>query len=44
MGLGGDVMSVVTGRIEMYQQALQKAKEAGDSSKQRRLDRGLKVL
>ena len=27
----------------MYQQALQNAKQTGDMSKQRRLDRGLKV-
>ena len=37
------MVTVVQERIGMYQQALQIAKQTGDSSKQRRLDRGLRV-
>ncbi|XP_021365022.1 coiled-coil and C2 domain-containing protein 1-like [Mizuhopecten yessoensis] len=39
-----DMLSVVQERLSLYQQAQQAAKEAGDSSKQRRLERGIKTL
>ncbi|XP_070195173.1 coiled-coil and C2 domain-containing protein 1-like isoform X1 [Littorina saxatilis] len=41
---GGEAVTVVQDRMVMYQSALQNAKQLGDSSKARRLDRGLKTL
>lgn len=40
---GGDMVAVVQDRINNYQQAFDNARSMGDASKQRRLDRGLKV-
>lgn len=40
---GGNMSSVIAERLSLYKQASDNAKSAGDSSKQRRLDRGIKV-
>ena len=40
---GADMLTVVRERLEMYQRAQANAKQAGDSSKARRMDRGIKV-
>ena len=37
------LVQLVEERLSMYEQALQTAKQAGDGSKARRMDRGLKV-
>ena len=39
----GDMVSVVQDRLEMYQRAQSAAVQAGESSKARRMDRGIKV-
>ncbi|KAJ8305464.1 hypothetical protein KUTeg_016009 [Tegillarca granosa] len=41
---GGNMSSVIAERLSLYKQASDNAKSAGDSSKQRRLDRGVKTL
>ncbi|XP_060077297.1 coiled-coil and C2 domain-containing protein 1-like isoform X2 [Ylistrum balloti] len=41
---GVNMLSKIQERLSLYQQAKQAAKEAGDSSKQRRIDRGIKTL
>ncbi|KAI1886638.1 hypothetical protein AGOR_G00197870 [Albula goreensis] len=41
---GGGVESLLVQRIEMYQTAISNAKAAGETSKARRYDRGLKTL
>lgn len=40
----GNMSSVIAERLLLYKQASDNAKSAGDSSKQRRLDRGVKTL
>lgn len=40
---GINVVAVLQERTSMYQQALVKARDTGDGTKQRRLERGLKV-
>lgn len=43
-GQGGSrVVAILQERLENYTEALRSAKSAGDTSKQRRADRGLKV-
>ena len=37
------LLELVNERVSMYETALQNAKQAGDGSKARRVDRGLKV-
>ncbi|KAH9492097.1 Coiled-coil and C2 domain-containing protein 1B [Bulinus truncatus] len=44
VGSSGGLMGLLEERINMYKHAIAAAKTAGDSSKQRRLDRGLKTL
>ncbi|CAG5121470.1 unnamed protein product [Candidula unifasciata] len=43
-GGGGGAVAVLEERLNLYKQASAIAKTAGDSSKQRRLDRGIKTL
>ncbi|KAH9492091.1 Coiled-coil and C2 domain-containing protein 1-like [Bulinus truncatus] len=44
VGSSGGLVGLLEERINMYKHAIAVAKTAGDSSKQRRLDRGLKTL
>ena len=39
-----NTVSLLEDRLNMYKSALENAKSAGDASKQRRLDRGVKVI
>ena len=43
-GGGGGMVGMLEERLNMYKSASANAKTAGDSSKQRRLDRGIKVM
>ncbi|XP_055885542.1 coiled-coil and C2 domain-containing protein 1-like isoform X1 [Biomphalaria glabrata] len=43
-GSAGGLVGLLEERVNMYKQAIAAAKTAGDSAKQRRLDRGLKTL